>query len=69
LMRQGVEEVKTLSSSLLALQCELEARYALSYFDSLVAASALTVDQCIVSDDEAFDRIPELKRIILSSIE
>lgn len=66
LTRHDVEEVQTVSSSLLAVQCELEEAYGLSYFDSLVAASALAVDRQIVSDDEAFDRVPELNRIPLS---
>lgn len=65
LARHGVGEVKTVSSSLLAIQCELEGTYGLSYFDSLVAASALAADRRIVSDDEAFDRVPELDRIPL----
>jgi predicted nucleic acid-binding protein len=67
LARHEVEEVKTVSSTLLALQCELEESYGLSYFDSLLAASALAVDRHIVSDDEAFDRVPDLKRTPLSS--
>ncbi|MEM1570000.1 MAG: PIN domain-containing protein [Candidatus Bathyarchaeia archaeon] len=67
LTRSGVKEVKTLSLSLLALQSELEDRYGLSYFDSLIAASALALDRQVVSDDEAFDRVPNLKRIPLSS--
>ncbi len=69
LNRYQVEEVKTVSSSLLAIQCELEETYHLSYFDSLVAASALTADHNIVSDDEAFDRVPELNRIPLTTTE
>ncbi|MBS7611632.1 PIN domain-containing protein [Candidatus Bathyarchaeota archaeon] len=67
LMQNGVKEVKTLSLSLLAFQSELEDRYGLSYFDSLIAASALTLDRQVVSDDEAFDRVSNLKRIPLSS--
>lgn len=67
LTRSDVKEVKTLSLSLLALQSELEDRYGLSYFDSLIAASALTLDRQVISDDEAFDRVPNLKRIPLSS--
>lgn len=66
LSRHGVDEVKTVSSSLLALQCELEESYRLSYFDSLVAASAMVMDRRIVSDDNAFDRVPELQRIPVS---
>jgi len=66
LWRNDVEEIKTVNTNLLALQCELEERYMLSYFDSLIAASALVTDRQVVSDDEAFDRVPELKRIPLS---
>jgi predicted nucleic acid-binding protein len=58
-----VKEVKTVSTSLLALQSEIEAGYGLSYFDSLIAASALTLDHRVVSDDEAFDRIPDFERV------
>lgn len=67
--RHEVEEVQTVSCSLLAIQCELEETYELSYFDSLLAASALAVDRRIVSDDKAFDRIPELNRISPSPTE
>jgi len=66
LTRGGAKEVKTVNTSLLALQSELEDRYGLSYFDSLIAASALTLDSQVVSDDEAFSKIPDLKRIPLS---
>ena len=38
-------------------QAEIEEKKGLSYFDSLIAASALAVDGAIiVSDDSAFDR-------------
>jgi len=66
LRRMKVEENKTINTSLLALQCELEERHGLTYFDSLIAASALTLDGKVVSDDEAFDRIPGLARTPLS---
>jgi predicted nucleic acid-binding protein len=66
LTRGNVKEAKTVNMSLLAFQSELEMRYGLSYFDSLVAASALTLDRQVVSDDKAFDRVPNLKRIQLS---
>lgn len=68
LTRSNVKEVKTVSMSLLAFQSELEDRYGLSYFDSLIAASVLTLDRQVVSDDDAFDRVPNLKRIPLSHI-
>ena len=67
LTQNDVKEVKTLSVSLLAFQSELEEKYRLSYFDSLIAASALTLDRQIVSDDEAFDRIPNIKRVPIKS--
>lgn len=66
LTRSNVKEVKTMSMTLLAFQSELEERYKLSYFDSLLAASALILDRQVVSDDKAFDRISNLKRIPLS---
>ncbi|RJS82796.1 type II toxin-antitoxin system VapC family toxin [Candidatus Bathyarchaeota archaeon] len=67
LTQNNVKEVKTLSVSLLAFQSELEEKYRLSYFDSLIAASALTLDRQVVSDDEAFDRIPNIKRVPIKS--
>ena len=67
LTQNNVKEVKTLSASLLAFQSELEERYRLSYFDSLIAASALTLDRQIFSDDETFDRIPNIKRVPIKS--
>jgi predicted nucleic acid-binding protein len=67
LTRSNVEGVETVSVTLLALQSELEERYGLSYFDSLIAASALTLDRQVISDDDAFERVPNLKRIPLSS--
>ena len=64
--RYGVKEAKTVNSSLLAFQCELEEKYGLSYFDSLMAASALTLDYKVISSDEVFDRVPELERISIA---
>ncbi len=66
LRRNNVKEAQTFSLSLLALQSELEERYGLSYFDSLIAASALKLDCQVISDDDSFDRVPNLKRIPLS---
>ena len=66
LTRKKVREMKTINTSLLAFQSELEEKYGLSFFDSLIAASALALDREIVSDDDAFDRIPDLKRKPLS---
>jgi predicted nucleic acid-binding protein len=66
LKRNNVKEAKTLGLSLLAFQSEIEENYGLSYFDSLLAASALTLDRQVISDDYAFDKVPGLKRIPLS---
>jgi predicted nucleic acid-binding protein len=66
LTRSNVAEVKTISPSSLAFQSELEERCELSYFDSLIAASALTLDRQVISDDDAFERAPHIKRIPLS---
>jgi len=57
----------TLSPSLLSLACELEQRYQLTFFDSLVAATALLHDNQVVSDDKAFDKVRGLTRIPLTS--
>ena len=68
LTRQNVKEGKTINTALLALQCDLEERYELSYFDSLIAASALSLDRRVISNDEAFDKVPNIKRIPLSKV-
>jgi len=65
LSQHKIKEASTLNINLI-IQCELEKKYGLSYFDSLIAASALALDKQIISDDQAFDRIPYLKRISLS---
>lgn len=65
LARSGVREIHTISSTSLALQCEIEGKYGLSYFDSLVATAALALDRKVVSSDEAFDNVPGLERISL----
>lgn len=67
LVRYRVREVQTLNSSSLALQCELEEKHGLSYFDSLVAAAALALDRKVISSDEAFDGVPGLERVRLES--
>ncbi len=61
-----VKEVNTLGTNLLALQCKLEERHHFSYIDSLIAASALTLDNVLVSDDDAFKKIPDLTLIPLT---
>lgn len=62
----GIEEAKTIDSSLLAKQSEIEERYGLTYFDGLIAASALSLDGEIVSNDPAFDSVPGLKRTAIA---
>ncbi len=66
LLNYGIIEARTFDIGTLALQAEVEERYGLSYFDSLVAASAKALDGEIVSDDRAFDLVPGLKRVPLS---
>ena len=65
LKRHMVKEAKTIEANLLALQCDLEERYELSYFDSLIAASTLALDRIVVSDDRAFNKVPGIERIPL----
>ena len=62
----GAIETQTLDTDLLMQQCEIEGKYGLSYFDSLIAASALRLNDEILSDDESFDKVPGIKRIPLS---
>ncbi|RLF17875.1 MAG: hypothetical protein DRZ82_09280 [Thermoprotei archaeon] len=59
----GIMEVKTIDSLMLIRHIELMENYGLSYFDSLIAASALKIDNTIVSDDKDFDKVRGLKRI------
>ncbi len=66
LNRNKVKEANTLGTNLLALQCDLEERHHLSYFDCLIAASALTLDRILVSDDDAFKKVPDLTLIPLT---
>lgn len=60
-----IKEVSTINTDLFIKQAEIEEKYGLSYFDSMIAASALAIDSSVVSDDVAFDRVPGLKRIPL----
>ena len=66
LSSRGVKEEKTINIDVLVLSSDLQSNSRLSYFDSLVAASALSLDSLIVGDDESFDLVPGLKRIELS---
>jgi len=61
--RYLLKEAKTIDSELFMKQAEIEERYKLSFFDSLIASSALKLDKTVISDDKAFDAVPELRRI------
>ena len=63
LKRSGVKEAHTLNTVLIIKQAEIEEKYGLTYFDSLIAASTLKLDGVVVSDDADFDRVPGLTRI------
>ena len=58
-----IRDVKTIDIELIVKQTEIEEKYGLTFFDSIIASSALKLDKTIISDDEAFDKIPELRRI------
>lgn len=60
----SVREVGTISTDTLLLHLDIMERYGLSYFDSLIAAASVVVDGVVVSDDEAFDSVKELKKRI-----
>lgn len=62
----GAIETPTLDTELLMQQSEVEEKYGLSYFDSLIAASTLRLNEEIVSDDESFDNVPGITRAPLS---
>lgn len=66
LTKHGASQKRTIDALLLARQCELESTYNLTFFDSLVAASALALDRIVVSDDDSFDIVPGLERIPVS---
>jgi len=61
--RYLLKEAKTIDAELFMKQAEIEERYKLSFFDSLIASSALKLDKTVISDDKAFDAVPELRRI------
>lgn len=68
ILGRTAREVQTISTDLFLKQAEIEIKYELSYFDSLIAASALLTDAMIVSDDRDFDRVPGLNRIIIGKL-
>jgi len=61
-----IKEALTISIELFIKQAELQEKYGLSYFDNLIASSALMLDKVIVSDDKAFNKISKLRRIPLN---
>lgn len=60
-----IKEAQTINMDLFIRQADIQEKYGLTYFDSLVAASALAIDETIVSDDRDFDRVDGLKRLPL----
>ncbi|RLI89985.1 MAG: hypothetical protein DRO65_03605 [Candidatus Altiarchaeales archaeon] len=61
----GISQVKTLDIDLLIQHNKIMMDYGLSFFDSLIAASALSLDKVVISDDRDFDKVPGLKRIAI----
>jgi predicted nucleic acid-binding protein len=59
----GVKEERTIDIDLLVSSLDIQSRNKLSYFDSLIAASALSLDGVVIGDDEAFDQVQNLKRV------
>lgn len=57
--------MSTIVPRTLYLAAAIEEGYRLDYFDSLIAAEALTFDGKLVSSDRDFDAIPGLERIPL----
>jgi len=45
-----IKEVKTIDTDLMIKQTEIEEKYGLTFFDSLIASSALKLDKTIISD-------------------
>lgn len=66
--RNLMREVKTIDTELIVRQAEIEEKYDLTFFDSLIASSALKLDKKIISDDKAFDKIPDIERIPISEV-
>ncbi len=62
---KGADTAKTFDPLLIVSQCDLESKYGLTFFDSLIAASALRSDGVVISDDKAFDNVPGLERVPL----
>lgn len=62
----GIKEVNTLGKDLFLRQLEIQKSHNISFFDSLLAASAESYDKSIISDDTAYDVLKTLRRIKLS---
>jgi len=62
-VKYRMKEVNTIKAELFIRQAEIEERFSLTYFDSLIAAAALTLGDELISDDTAFDNVPGIKRI------
>jgi predicted nucleic acid-binding protein len=65
-IKYNMKEVNTINTELFIRQAEIEERFSLSYFDSLVAAAALSLGDALISDDAAFDRVPGIERVPLA---
>ncbi len=65
----GVKEVGTMGSELLILHSSIMGKYGLSFFRSLIAASALILGEPLVSDDTSYDSIEGLVRLPLTTSE
>jgi predicted nucleic acid-binding protein len=63
LYSQGVRKEGTIDTDLFASSLDIQSKNNLSYFDSLIAASAIILDGVVIGDDRAFDQVPNLKRI------
>ncbi len=63
-IQYGVREVGIIGTDALLLHSDIMERYGLSYFDSLIATAAIMLDGVLVSDDDAFDSVKELKERI-----
>lgn len=66
LLTSDITEVNTISTELAILHYSLLEEGERTFFDALIAASTLQLDNEIVSDDEVFDRIENIRRIPLT---
>jgi len=61
----GIKEINTLNKNLILRHMSIENEYEISFFNSLIAASAEMHDRSIISDDSVYDKL-ELEKINLS---